>query len=184
MIFWILGFGDFGIWGSGTRLWRPGEPRGAASPGNPGRAQARTAHRLLCYPDRTPKAEPNWGNKRTRREEPQEHEPHQPERSRGKNGPTKKRRATTRQNGCGKTLRPAALLFPWARPPCNPTWPTLQPYAARAATLRGPRCTPIWRRSARRRWRSTPMRSPLAATNCTAASRSGGSLGACGRRGC
>ena len=37
MIFWILGFGDFGIWGSGTRLWRPKEPGGGAHPSrNPG----------------------------------------------------------------------------------------------------------------------------------------------------
>ena len=38
-----------------------GNPGGAVPSGNPGRGQARTAHRLLWYPVRTPLGKPNWG---------------------------------------------------------------------------------------------------------------------------
>ena len=54
MIFWILGFGDFGIWGSGTRLWRPGEPREGRIPGEPGARTGRYNSPVTLEPSKDP----------------------------------------------------------------------------------------------------------------------------------
>ena len=54
MIFWILGFGDFGIWGSGTRLRRPKEPGGGASFKEPGARTGRHKPPVVLEPSKDP----------------------------------------------------------------------------------------------------------------------------------
>ena len=65
LTFWIfLTFLTFHFGAGNQAPEALGNPGGAVPPGNPGRGQAASADRLLCYPVRTPLGKPNWGKKR------------------------------------------------------------------------------------------------------------------------